>query len=1166
MTASRNRGLLAIAALCSGCIYSFNNPVQQQPNGSISGKVQLQNAVTGQTTLDGGIEVVFSGGLALRLDESGEFRFLALPDGTYALGIYIPPLAANDFPLLATLSGVVLPGAGAAVDAVDLGSISVQPSGLVSGTVTDILGPSSAVIAAFTPATDGGPMTYEAFSAPTDAGHYAFYLPAGNHVLVASNATLAVGVPITVQARDTLTEDFYLDAGGSPANGLVQGSLVFGGPDAGREMLPSGIDLATIQYTATSPSGQMTSGQVFTAGASFTPGLGASFDLPLPAGQPLDIRFVLPAQPTDGGTNYFAPFLLSAIPSLASQTTYLGQVTWLPQSTFEANRPDAGQGGGTTTSGGTSATGTTGGTGGTTGSSTGGSTTGSSTGGTTGATNAGSTSGGSNGGTGTWGLVNTLTLPTVDGGPPNIYGVVALPLPGGGHRLVWAGDTNVYYADDPGMFGPVTAVIDAGDLYPLYNLSATAIDGGSIVAWTSILGGVQAAFIPDVGGLAQPITISPTSTIPSTYPSQNTATFAGSLNGVPGAFVVTPDGVLGGLAVLFTSDNTTFTRQTVSVDTGTGTNYLFTVSAGPCQTSDMFGPGFCYVTSGAYGNNTNFDAGVVLVGEVDTSGASPSPLWTQVMTGLPPNTAAVIVAQGVIAGDAGFSDTVYATAGLNIVVPSVVTSYTSLSTQPTVQLLPATSGFMELILPWGGQPIGFWPSPAPVGVLGLSLPSGDPATDLLPGVRGGYPASNSGFLNGYTDPATGQPTLALSAQDGGSLFIYQLPSPNGTDGGVSDAGGWARMASVPAVDGGAIEEAAVFPLPLGDGGIAKRVLWSQYGTNDLYISDDSSGSFVAPTYLGSRTLIQALRVATDSAGNSMATWQEPSNPGVLYLPASGPIGPPAIDPFVYYTAGVIPMTLGATNGFGVLGAPSSFVLTLHVSFISDALTDAGFDVPMMIDAGECPSCQNGSAMQAAPCDVAELDGGPGFCVTGIATDSTAEHVFVSVVSTAGAAPVLVASQIIYTGGFANLTHPAIVALPPPTPGGPTPVTASWLDSVTSSGTIKTNYAQFTDLSTPPTVVSFTDAGANCSGNLFTLLLPWRGAPLAMYDLYATDTYRTEFLRSLVFPPGTSTSPPNVIGAFGYSPQGYADPQGGLVMTPSGSPGVWSSVDIYQLAP
>jgi hypothetical protein len=1161
MTASRNQGLLAIAALCSGCIYSFNNPVQQQPNGSISGKVQLQNAATGQTTLDGGIEVVFSGGLSLRLDDTGAFSFLALPDGTYSLAVYIPPLAANDFPLLTTLSGVVLPGAGAAVDAVDLGSISVQPSGLVSGTVTDILGPSTAVIAAFAPPTDGGSMTYEAFSTATDAGRYAFYLPAGNHIVVASNATLALGVPVTVQARDMLTKDFYLDAGGSPGNGLVQGSLVFGGPDAGRQMLPSGIDLATIQYTATDPSGRMTAGQVFTAGASFTPGLGASFDLPLPAGQPLDIRFVLPAQPTDGGTNYFAPFLLSAIPSLASQTTYLGQVTWLPQSTFEANQPDAGQGGGTTTNGTTSATNSTGGTGGTTGSSTGGSTTSSSTGGTSG----GTTSGGTNGGTVTWGLVNTLNLPIGDGGPPGIYGVVALPLPDGGHRLVWASDTNVYYADDPGMFGPITPFMDAGSFDPPRNLSGIAVDGGSLVAWTSIINGVQAAFVPSQGGLPQ--LILPPPSVANLWPYQALATFAGTLNGVSGAFVVAPDTTLGGLAVLFTSDNATFTKNTVSVDLGSGFIYLNTLAAGPCQTADITsGAGFCYVTSGTVGNYQNFDGGLVVVGEVDTGGTVPSPVTAQTIVSLPPLVTEAVVAQGVIPGDAGFDDTVVTTAGLNF-TPSAMASYTTLYAAPTIQPLPSTIGFIELILPWAGQLVGFWPTPSPVGVAGFLLPSGASATDLLPGVAGGYPASNFGTLNGYTDPATGQPTLALSAEDGGSLFIFQLPpSPNGIDAGFSDAGGWALMSSVPAVDGGTIDEAVVFPLPLGDGGMAKRILWSQYGTNDLYLSDDSSGSFAAPTFLGSRTLVQALRVATDSAGNAMATWQEPSNPGALYLPASGPIGAPAIDPFVYYTAGVIPMTLGAANGFGVLGAPSSFALTLHVSFISDALTDAGFDVPMMIDAGECPFCQNGSAMQAAPCDVAELDGGPGFCVTGIATDSTAEHVFVSVVSTAGSAPILVASQLIYTGGFADLTHPAIVALPPASPGVPTPVTTTWLDSVTSSGTIKTNYAQFTDLSTPPAVVSISDAGANCDVNLFSLLLPWRGAPLAMQDLYATDLNRTEFLRGLVFPPGASSPPPNVIGSFGYSPQGYVDPQGGLVMTPSGVSGLRNSVDVYQLAP
>jgi hypothetical protein len=148
-----------------------------------------------------------------------------------------------------------------------------------------------------------------------------------------------------------------------------------------------------------------------------------------------------------------------------------------------------------------------------------------------------------------------------------------------------------------------------------------------------------------------------------------------------------------------------------------------------------------------------------------------------------PALTAATLAQVVMPGDAGVRDTVYITAGLAL--PTGWASYSTLSTAPTLQALPGGQTLIELMLPWNGQAVGFSLSEQPNGVDPRFIPSGAVAAPFLPNVLGGFPAANFGILNGYTDPVTGQPTIAVASDDGGVLSIWQLSASSGP---VADAG------------------------------------------------------------------------------------------------------------------------------------------------------------------------------------------------------------------------------------------------------------------------------------------------------------------------------------------------------------------------------------------
>jgi hypothetical protein len=121
------------------------------------------------------------------------------------------------------------------------------------------------------------------------------------------------------------------------------------------------------------------------------------------------------------------------------------------------------------------------------------------------------------------------------------------------------------------------------------------------------------------------------------------------------------------------------------------------------------------------------------------------------------------------------------------------------------------------------------------------------------------------------------------------------------------------------------------------------------------------------------------------------------------------------------------------------------------------------------------------------------------------------------------------------------------------------MTVAFFDHATDGLPSTLHAAQFTGLASAPPVSDYPQGGGTFAST--PLLLPWRAAPLAVFDIFAP----LYLVRSFVLPPGTATAPPDLTNTLFGNPNGYADPQSGtLVVTPSNTTA--GAVVIYELAP
>ena len=720
--------LAAIAALGAGCFFSFNNPVEKAPNGSLGGVVKLQNAAPGQTAQGSQVSVLWTSGvngpLTVPLDATGRFLFQGLPDGIYSISALVPAPAANDFPILGLRPGLQVPDVGGVADALDVGQILLDVAGMVSGTVRGAQGP--VVVGAYAP-TDGGLGLFEGFATTAaPSGAYSLLLPAGKHLLAASDPGQSQVLLQLVTAGLTQPLDFAFDGGPGAAVGNLLGQLVVSqGP--GQERQQTVVFDSMVQYVAVDTGGNLVAdGGLFDQSSPLS-AANAGFAIPLPAGEQVKVLLVPSGV---GATNpLVAPFTLPNLPVIAGQSTFLGQVTWLTvDSQGDAGVvPDSGL---------------------------------------------------------------QPSAVWVDAGNVIWNGgmiqqmVVAPIADGGGRVLAWIADvggSNVVYvaAETAGGFGSPMQLFTGNNAGTVVagTLSAAPFDSnagsGAVLTWVELdsLGNASLNFTHFFTG--ETAVYNTNGINASHLKPQSTTAFFGSFGGMPGAYIMAPSDD-GGLFVDYTSDGVRFQPSQVSLTTNGGDLTVYTLHGISCVTANLPNGGACLAGSGTVANGF-----VVFAAEIDTSNASgPHLKSVQTVPAYPGS----INYLGLLPTDAGVAISVMSAIGTTT-VPSSTRFGTFDALQNLAEVsIPASGGNSgdvpqyNLLLDWHGQVLGLGQFTTPRSIGGQLLRNGPRTASLLGEVADFVP----NLVSGYNDPNTGQPTIVtVASSDTGAplplLTVWVLP-------------------------------------------------------------------------------------------------------------------------------------------------------------------------------------------------------------------------------------------------------------------------------------------------------------------------------------------------------------------------------------------------------
>jgi hypothetical protein len=730
-----------VLLLAGACFFKFDNPVAVQPLGSIGGQLALTGALPQQTLAGASVNLQWSG-LSVTVDQNegpnkGRFLFVDLPAGTFTLRYDVPPIAGNDFPLIGFRHDLFLPGAEGQSDAVNLGTLTITPSGRVTGTISGADG-GTVVVGAFTPVQpDGGGGAFEGFTAVADsAGHYSLLLPAGNHDIACSSTSAAGGQPLTLHATEDAGLDLSLTSG-TATTSSVTGFLVFGdlGVNAAAASvaprLPNVTSIVSDEHGAGVSSGPLNP-------ASQVAGAGASFEQTLPPGHNYTVTLSLDGQPNPGSPDWFPPLVLHNIPGVAGRVDRLGQVAWLQQKAFGDNLGDGGGGP-------------------------------------------------------AWQLVDSMppqgALPIIE--------LLPLPLGNGfggivGHRLAWVDNQGaVYTADDTASGGTTYGAAqviwpDGGGVHALAGTATPS--GGAAIGWAEQSpGGVTVAYYPPASGALALQTFTPTT------PPSNTASglaMSPGFNAVTaGLWVLVPAQVNSSPLVefWFTSDFNTYTKVTPAgaplFDGGSAGLYAGQLVAAPCTLAELDGgSGLCIGATVNYnpmqvaGSYGNWAIGAVL----DTNQVPPV-LSQQLLfdAGYDVNGGLGGPVLDVAPADGGPSSVALGWTYTNGVAPFSFSlcQFSTLATVPTVRPLkpplgdPAAEG---LLFQWQGEPLAVYPlvNHAPYGVGGIPAGGGVPPA-FLPGFGApqqlhGYAASNGDIFVGAYDNVTVGTTTKLG--------LFRLPA------------------------------------------------------------------------------------------------------------------------------------------------------------------------------------------------------------------------------------------------------------------------------------------------------------------------------------------------------------------------------------------------------
>jgi hypothetical protein len=692
--------------LASSCFYTFDNPVEKEPPGSVEGSIALQGAVGGQTAAGGQVTVQWTNGLQLSLNTSSKFLFQDLPDGTYAIEVNIPPAAGNDFPLELLRPDILLPNAGDETDSLNIGTLQVPASGTVGGTVS----PPAAgiVVGAFVPAASAGQIgIFEGFQTTTDSqGTYSFQLPAGNHALAASNMNNNAVGPAMVISGSSQTVNLTLAS--ATLDGQIDGSLVGSGYGASATNGNS-LPWAGASYVAYGAGGlPVGSGQLFPT-PDISPGTGSSFSINVPGGQLVSVTLIPTPQASTNPCDNFAPFVLPAVPVIEGFATTLGQVTWLNNAALGANGigPCADGGSPPVTDGGSD-----------------------------GGTDAGPVPSG-------WLDAGQIAWQS-DGGVIQQTAVFPLTSDGGGSVVAWiagqTGQTDLWSETLQNGVGGVLALLSiSGNISP-GSLSGAPVGDGVLLSFSTTDSTGYIFVSPDnnpMGNVAAFAT-------PDDLENQQITTFSGQLNGINGAFVLETLFADGGVACVFTADGTSFGSEFDFVPGAPDTPIeVETLIGTSCDVADLNGDaGFCLAGSGA----ANIDGGppvyVGFISSISTASNTPTISNTQFLGTYPAEP--IYVGITTLPNQVAVSVSAQSTQNANYWVLS------DLSTAPGA---PSSAPVgTDLLVTLDGQVLGLTSTlSSGNGTIGEFLPAGAQTPGLLDFVNG----ETTDILTAYVDPSSG---------------------------------------------------------------------------------------------------------------------------------------------------------------------------------------------------------------------------------------------------------------------------------------------------------------------------------------------------------------------------------------------------------------------------
>ena len=299
--------------------------------------------------------------------------------------------------------------------------------------------------------------------------------------------------------------------------------------------------------------------------------------------------------------------------------------------------------------------------------------------------------------------------------------------------------------------------------------------------------------------------------------------------------------------------------------------------------------------------------------------------------------------------------------------------------------------------------------------LGVCADAGTEAGATSSGTTGGAGASTAGSTTGGA--AGSSSGTASGGTTGGS-------SGGTTGGGPGSQGTIWVDAGVILWDGGAIDQTQVFPFT-ADGGRLVAWIAASSGGADLYYATDQNGFVPAALTDGGRVSPGSLSGVQLGDGVLLTYSTSSATSDTNCELISSTTGPAGIVAPSFPPRSFAPLAAAQTSTFAgaLAGVPGAFILQRQVSSagILGAFTADGMSFgPAFALGPSTPDQIVVYSLIGVSCDVADLQGGPGFCVAGAGEVDELDaglgiFSFIFSASTTGAIPTINHTQILAAG-------------------------------------------------------------------------------------------------------------------------------------------------------